>query len=375
MKRRAVVIADSARGLRAAAWLAHRGVAVRVLATPAGGRLDVWLPRYATRPLREVWPGPSRETPHQELWTSAARIPLPHRRTTLYQALGGTAVGLALDLGLNAGSSLGTYAGWSRRRLGTGLTHEVVTQYARRRFARPADSLPGWLGSWCHGGASPDALWLPDAEPTSHQLDQILGAGGDVVLDVEVLHFEVVNGRVEAIETDVGRELIDDLLWVEAVPEDLVDWCGVLPGVDADVSEVWEISIPAMDQSPVLAHCADPALPFWLVHRTPTSVAAYTTSREPVDARALGHYGADALSMPRGAASARRVCAQVVANPDQYLRWARSAHAMGIGVITPWRPMTLGEEMDHFGRVERGDPTPSVPSLGPPSRPWSLVSW
>jgi hypothetical protein len=85
-----------------------------------------------------------------------------------------------------------------------------------------------------------DQVWFSgDTEDWRRQL--VLGQGGEIIEDVDVIEMEVAGGRVKSIETDYGREWVDSVMFFDLPVHRLVAWlprglARVLAGPAARVS-------------------------------------------------------------------------------------------------------------------------------------------
>jgi hypothetical protein len=281
---RAVVLASSVAGLRAGSWLAERGVAVRWLGL---GPLPVptpWPPALRGRPaeLEPLVGGVSEVRPVRALLVDGALHDVPRRRRDLLR-LGGPP-GPA-DLVRWALARLGradSLEGWCAAHLGPVFTRRIALPYAASRLGGPAGLLAAGQGSALFGRE--DAGWqAPEADPEAWaegRREAMLDAGGEVLEDVEVGSFEVDEGGVVAVHTEFGRELVDELVFVDLEPARLLS---LLPAEAVPAGLHRELArLPAAGEVVVELHGAASALP-WVVHVADAARPGFRVFR-PADA-------------------------------------------------------------------------------------------
>ena len=302
---RAVVIGSTPAALRAAAFLADRGIAVRYLGVsgqPHGlGGGPAFDPGIVAAPdtessagLARVWKSvaPVRDaSASQGLLVRDTVWDLPLSRPDIFrvfppqvaqQIVSGVA-GSRLAQRVGSLTSLGreerTYAQWVQHRFGDVVYEQLHGPYARKRFATDAEHLSAPTAYKVHGHPNQDEPLLARGhgvdEARAHQLAAILAAGGEILAGVEVQGLEVADGRVVAVMTDSGREHVDGLLVTDATPHTVHGW---LP--EGTPSERWaldiaqmtyvnevQVTVPARSSLPQALHVADAALPFWKLTR------------------------------------------------------------------------------------------------------------
>src|SRR5690606_957661 len=76
----------------------------------------------------------------------------------------------------------------------------------------------------------------------AHQRAAVLAAGGEVLEGVGIEQLELVDGRIAAVLTDVGREHVERLLFVDASPRTVGTW---LPAEVLD--EGWRFDLARLE--------------------------------------------------------------------------------------------------------------------------------
>jgi hypothetical protein len=316
---RVVILGGTPAALRAAAFLAGRGAAVRYLGVDATGpspRSEAPFESGAFAVGRAPDDVPRLETvfgtlspfvPRRALLFEGRTWDLPLSPATLARMLGarGAArlaagvvqararrrLGNVFDMGLEERS----YVDWLERRLGPVLVQRVFGPYARKRYgADPAD-LTAWLAWATHAGAGPVRYVTPAGTAAAREhaaRDRILDAGGEILEGVAIEGVEVEKGRITGVCTDVGREHVDRLLLVDEAPRASTPW---LP--DDVAGEAWRFDAGRLDTAhevrvtfaaalndlPFELHVVDAHLPFWRVTRPSLLPEGHCDERVAVD--------------------------------------------------------------------------------------------
>lgn len=322
---RAVLIGGSPSALLAAAVLAERGVAVRVLSRsgdvmegpglPPWGRGAYCVRDAAGRAALEsalggVVPHPE---PTRGVWWKENLHPLPFRRRDTIASLGAARAGNVardlfrirargrLDNVVSMGTEQRSYERWLVSRIGESLYGELHRGYARNRFAAdPREVLP--ILAWRTVAREAPREWvcrgLDPAGFVDAVRERILEAGGELLEDVEVESLEVEGGRIRAVETSVGRELVEDVLFVDVPPGEVVSW---LPEEQVDAKTAFQTArLVCGDRLQVTLRADAEALP-WACHLAVEGGPAWLLTRPgllPGCARWIGHVTAHVTLAP-----------------------------------------------------------------------------
>lgn len=315
---RAVVIGSSPAALRAACTLASRGVSVRYLGTAANAAGVAPGPPIGlgAAPVRDaadeaalarVWGDLATFAAARAVAVGGRLAPLPLTRASLSRLLGpATAaraaagvvrararaqVGNVFDLAAEERS----YAAWLEHRLGRTLSGALFLPYGRKRWGAEPDASTAWLAWATHVREAPARFAAPSAgfdATVAAQRRVVLDAGGEVLEGVTIEGFEVEGGRVTAVVTDVGREHVDSLVFVDATPLTVADW---LPPEQLDdaarfdtgrlrAADAVEVTVRAeAGDLPWDVHIVDTDVPFWRLTR-PGDLAGASAWRDAVTA-------------------------------------------------------------------------------------------
>lgn len=219
---RALVLCRGVAGLEAAAWLASRGVAVRLLCLGALPEPLHWPVAYRgpaslVRPLA----GSSRPTPvRRGVWVQGRMAPAPTRKRDLV-ALSGEAGWWGLGAALFDRRHDGPSArAWGRGRFGATAFDRVLGPWLTQRTGVGARELPAGAARALVGRGDPDGWWrcAEGAARRERWIDAIHEAAGEVLEDVGVEGVELDDGRLVALETEFGRELVEGALVTDLAP-------------------------------------------------------------------------------------------------------------------------------------------------------------
>ena len=226
MNDRAVVLCRTAAGMRAATWLAQRGVAVRVLCTTPSVPTDelslVAGPKDAVASL--VGPVEAVE-PALLLWHDGRAVTLPQTKrglATVVQGRTGSALG---SLALGRFHRGPTAEDWVRRWLGGRVWTDAVHGWLDHRLAGPAARAPAGVARRLLGGSTEGGWWRPlwdGAERTERRVGRILDSGGEVLEAVAVEALEVEHGRLVCLQSEFGFEPLDGPLITDLPPAELM---------------------------------------------------------------------------------------------------------------------------------------------------------
>ncbi|HHO52803.1 MAG TPA: hypothetical protein ENK18_18490 [Deltaproteobacteria bacterium] len=218
---RAVVLSEGPPGLRVAAWLARRGVAVRHLGLGPTPVDPAW-PSVVVghRSVLQPWTGrlidvagPRRPLHRGEL------VEIPGRRRDLAAAAGGSLIGLTRDLRPRRRRPT-TLGEWGVRQHGVSAWEGLLRPLLTKQLGTGCDPLPVSLAGLLIAPAGARG-WAPgtDArEAAEAQREAVLSAGGESLCSVQVEGIEVEDGRVAAVMTEFGRERVDGGLYTDLPP-------------------------------------------------------------------------------------------------------------------------------------------------------------
>jgi hypothetical protein len=282
--RRYCIVGSTGAAMRAAFWLALQGAEVRWLRPGANGDIPwdfcAW-PVPASLPL----PGLGRGTVvdstalPRALCLGGREWSLPLRRRAAVELVGRVAASDWLWARLEGG-----LAGWmgSRRRLATAREEllravgpsvygAVYRPYWIKRWGADPSDLPANLAEWLHGRSSPERWWVP-ADDEAACVEAIRDAGGDVIDGVHIEALEVEAGRVVAVQSDVGREVLDAELLHDLPPHQIA---ALLPVGFADAEFSRELrSLRSVHAVEVIAATSSPT-PFFVRHIVDASCLAW----------------------------------------------------------------------------------------------------
>ncbi len=263
---RAVVIARGEAALRASAWLARGGSAVRHLGlravAPEQTELDSpWL--YGQPWVLEPWVGrtvPVR--PRRHLYARGRLVAVPRRRRDLARLAGGSLGALARDLRprLRSPRTLGQ---WGERTFGRKAWRGVLRGVVSKRLGVSCDAVDPRFAALLLGpevGAAWRALSGGAQAAHARRVELVLDAGGEVLDGVHVEGLEVVDGRIVAVLTEFGREHVPGRLYTDLRPERVAAW---LPrGVLAPSTLGALRSLPLQERSVVVVSVDASGLPW-----------------------------------------------------------------------------------------------------------------
>lgn len=224
MNDRAVVLCRTAAGMRAATWLAQRGVAVRVLCLEAELPTEEVAMVAGPREGLEAMLGPlDAAEPSLTVWHGGQVHPLPRRKRDLARMSSGGAGGLwgLLAARLHRGP---TAEDWVRHWLGGPTWTDAVQGWLDHRLAGPSARAPAGVARRVLGGAARGGWWRPrwDGVARAEQrTGRILDAGGEVLVDVAVDGLDVEHGRIVGVRSEFGFEPVDGPLYTDLAPAEL----------------------------------------------------------------------------------------------------------------------------------------------------------
>ncbi len=224
MNDRAVVLCRTAAGMRAATWLAQRGVAVRVLCVEAELPTEEVAIAAGEREGLEILLGPvDAAEPSLAVWHGGRVHPLPRRKRDLARMSDGGGAGLVglLAARLHSGP---TAEDWVRRWFGGATWTEAVQGWLDHRLAGPSARAPAGVARRVLGGAARGGWWRPrwgGVERAERRTGCILDAGGEVLVDVAVDGLEVEHGRIVGVRSEFGFEPVDGPLYTDLPPAEL----------------------------------------------------------------------------------------------------------------------------------------------------------
>jgi hypothetical protein len=228
-----VVLAEGLEGLRASAWLASQGVAVRHLCVGPIPAPDTEPLLAGERGRLEPFLGPLRATDTRPgLHLHAGFVPVPGRRRDVAQLAGLGPFGLVREWWSGERRLPRDLGSWGRQTFGPTAWDVLVAPLVEARLGPDVDGLHRGLGPLL--ASRPDGpWWVPEIGGeacVARWTRAVRAADGEVLDDVGVAGLEIEHGRIVAVLTDHGREhagtLVSDL-----GPERLGPW---LPQVALD---------------------------------------------------------------------------------------------------------------------------------------------
>ena len=260
---RALVLCHTEAGLRAAAWLARRGVAVRLLCTgpfPVSMGAPVAL-AGPEEPLT-TWFGPLAEvTPSLALQVGGRALAVPRRKRDLLQAVDGSRGALVRYLVGRALRPADTAMEWTSRWLGTAAWDHALGPWLTKRMGGPAARAPAGAAWRLFGRGDGDGWWAPARDGTQRAfawVDEVIEAGGEALEEVAVEGLEVDEGRVLAVLTEFGREHIPGRLVTDLSPGQLARWLPEEAGLDRAELMSWPVADRVDVRLPVAVSDARP---------------------------------------------------------------------------------------------------------------------
>lgn len=380
----ALVLGAGATSLRASAWLAAGGTAVRHLGLgPAP--LEVRWPVHIRGVPADLsgWLGPVQTVgPSVGVWYRGKLHPMPTRRRDLATLVRGSWVALAQDLRprLRAPRTLGQ---WGVRHLGRAGWQRCLRTILSKRLGVSCDAEPAALAgllSVTEGARWCTPVWSREMARDS-QIDAVLDAGGDVVHDVTVDALEVEDGRIAAVLTEFGRERIDRTLVTDVAPWRLAKWLPNTVMGDAEVATLR--ALPMQERALVDVHLSAPVTLPWTVwvadahlpvvelHRAWGQPGAPADNRLTVElqshpgderARAWARDFVAKLGPVSAVGEVRGVVQPLPTRDPRAVGALRRLRAVGIQPVGPvacHRPYTL----EHEARLGVGRPRPELLTL------------
>ncbi len=272
---------------------------------------------------------------------------------------------------------------WPIRRWARSLPHVLATRWPGRQFS--GESYADWL-QWAFGPAS--SLWLDYAERrfgtrdlpwplawavhaqppqarfrplrggqlVSWQSDQIYGAGGEVLREVQISRLDVEDDRVVAVETEFGLEYVDDGVAVDAPPEVLARWCPeLLEKAEIPIAlDAFELSFRTAMDGPAQVEIVEEGAPVWRLKFDAGRVTALatltpdTTEQEAV--RRISRWLAESVPV-EGPGVVRRLAGAIPGGTQEsWRRWRQAAASLGIELLLGARAECAGERVGpaHF---------------------------
>jgi len=404
---RAVVLCHTGAGLRAGAWLAEQGVAVRLLCTgpfPVHGAQQVvrgpWSvvgPLCAERRQVEVRKG---------IWLRGRWWASPRRKRDLLRAAGAEGVGGLLGALADRLGRTDDAESWVRMRLGSTAWEGGLGASLGQRLGGSLRGVPAGVAGAVFGRGEREPAWAVGRDGASHVehlVDAVIEGGGEALEEVGVEGLEVEHGRVVAVHTEFGRELVPGPLFTDLAPWQLAPW---LEG---------ELAAPPQGPGALSVEVELPAaaaLPYdvgWVLGERPPLVAVRAALdpsgcvrsdavvaelRLPpfhparrLDDRALASLARTLLDgmveLAPGPARVSRGPGPVVDGPSA-AAWRGLAEAyQRLGVVplgpTGWQlPHRWADELASLALAADGAVTTTLRDAllrpGPPEEPWSLVS-
>jgi hypothetical protein len=392
---RAVVWAHRPEGLAAAAWLAGRGVSVRLLC--AGAFPERLAPPSTVRgPWSAVapWTGERRHAlPRLGVFAGGALHPAPRRKRDLWALLGATGLGAWAGALLDRTGGDDDARSWVRTRLGSAAYDRGLDGFLQQRLGGAPHRLPGGLARTLLGRRLDEAWALPDAsERTQRWVDAVIEAGGEALEEVVVHGADVEAGRWEALQTEFGRERLEGPLVTDATPGQLAALVESAPFDRPPRADLVEVRLPT-----------DGALPYdrvWVLGRRPPLLQVHRSGDHhvvaelvlPVEHPAHGAAPAVHESLARtllegivevsaGEAVVRRH-AEAVARPRPDAWRARDAAYQRAAIVpvgdAAWGvPLGLGDLAAQLELLVDGAVVATqrqhLLAAGPPEEPWCLV--
>jgi len=245
---RALVVCRTEAGVRAAAWLAHHGVAVRLLCTgpfprPLGAGLA-----YRGRPeqLGTILGEVVDVRPSTALSIGSATIDAPRRKRDLLAAVGaGGPGGLARYVVGRALRPSDNAMEWVCRWLGAAVWDEAIGPWLAKRLGGPAARVPAGVAYGLFGRGDPEGWWAPGhsgSQRVSAWVDGVIEAGGEALEEVSIEEIEIEHGRIVAVVTEFGRELVEGRLITDLPPGELAALLPDAAGLDRVELSSWPLS-------------------------------------------------------------------------------------------------------------------------------------
>ncbi len=279
---RALVLARGAAGLRAGSWLAAQGASVRWiglegLPSAPPSLLAVSGEAHGLTQLL----GPVVDTrPRLGLWFDGRVVDVPRRRRDLHGLCGEPSLGgvLRWAVARARGGRDDTLAGWCRAELGPVPTERIALPLASTRLGGDAEQLAARQALRLFGGGMAGGWWAPTGDTgdwADGRREAILDGGGEVLENVAIESLEVEDGRVVAVHTEFGRELVDGVVHTDLPPAEVLELLpadAIPAGLRQQVAE-----LPAAHRIEVTVSVEPVALPWVLnIVRGPMGVSRIT---------------------------------------------------------------------------------------------------
>lgn len=224
---RALVLCEGTAGLEAAAWLAGQGVAVRLLCLGDLPDCLAWPSAYRGVPgapegggVESLTGGRRRATPRRAVWAQGRIVPAPTRKRDLLALAGGTGWGAKLAALADRRQQGPLAPAWGRGRFGAQAWDRLLAPFLAQRTGGAARSVPAGSARALLGRGDAAGWWTctDGASRRDRWVDAILEAAGEVLEQVTVEGVEVEEGRLVALETEFGRELLEGPLVTDLSP-------------------------------------------------------------------------------------------------------------------------------------------------------------